>query len=154
MTTNSVPTMIHDLGLEDLHSCRQNGKTIMMHGIFNNLIDIPIERYLIPSGSLRRGHAISFRVPYCSVNAYMDVSIATNCNSLPVSAVTPPSIIAFMVFIGADSLICSYVHMDTMLYPVFKDYIFYLFFTEVFQCYHAQFELYTFLEDKDERCII
>ena len=102
--TSSVTSMIQNLGWEELQHRREQCKTIMMYRIVNDLIDIPAENYLIHSGTTTRGHGTRFLVPYCSVNAYKSSFFPSTIrlwNSLPVSAVTAPSLDAFKGCVGA-----------------------------------------------------
>ena len=102
--TSSVTSMIQNLGLEELQHPREQCKTIMMYRIVNDLIDNPAENYLTHSGTTTRGHGPWFLVPYCSVNAYKSSFFPSTIrlwNSLPVSAVTLPSLDAFKGCVGA-----------------------------------------------------
>ena len=102
--TSSVTSMIQNLGWEELQHRREQCKTIMMYRIVNDLIDIPAENYLTHSGTSTRGHGTRFLVPYCSVNAYKSSFFPSTIrlwNSLPVSAVTAPSLDAFKGCVGA-----------------------------------------------------
>ena len=101
-------TMIQNLGWEDLQYSRNQCKTAMMYRIVNNLIDIPPEKYLIHSGTSTREHETRFLVPYCSVNAYMSSFFPSKIrlwNSLPVSAVTAPSLDALKSCVGAGTVL-------------------------------------------------
>ena len=102
--TSSVTSMIQHLGWEELQHRREQRKTIMMYRIVNDLIDIPAENYLTHSGTTTKGHGTRFLVPYCSVNAYKSSFFPSTIrlwNSLPVSAVTAPSLDAFKGCVGA-----------------------------------------------------
>ena len=98
LQTSSVTSLIQNLGREDLQSCSEQCKMIMLYRIVNNLVDIPAKKHLIHSGTSTRGHEIRFLGPYCSVNVYKSSffpSIICLWNSLPVSTVTAPSLNAF-----------------------------------------------------------
>ena len=102
--TSSVTSMIQNLGREELQHCCEQCKTIMMYRIVDDLINNPAENYLTHSCTTTRGHGTRFLVPYCSVNAYKSSffpSIIRLWNSLPVSAVTAPSLDAFKGCFGA-----------------------------------------------------
>ena len=97
--TSSVTFMIQNLGWEELQHRREQCKTNMMYRIVDDLIDIPAENYLTHSG----GHGTRFLVPYF-VNAYKSSFFPSTIrlwNSLPVSAVTAPSLDAFKGCVGA-----------------------------------------------------
>ena len=68
--TSSVSSMMQDLGWEQLQTRRQQNKTVMMYLIVNNLVEIPANQYLTPTGVSTRGHQQRFLPYYCSVNAY------------------------------------------------------------------------------------
>ena len=102
--TSSVTSMIQNLGWEELQRRREQCKTIMVYRIVNDLIDIPAENYLTHSGTTTRCHGTRFLVPYCSLNAYKSSFFPSTIrlwNSLPVSAVTAPSLDAFKGCVGA-----------------------------------------------------
>ena len=66
------------------------------------------EHYLTHSGTATRGHGIRFLVPYCSVNAYKNSFFPSTVrlwNSLPVSAVTAPTLDAFKSCVGAGPVL-------------------------------------------------
>ena len=93
--TSSVTSMIQNLGWEDLQYSRKQCKTTMMYRIVNNLIDIPNEKKLIHSGTSSICYETRFLLSYCFVNAYKSSFFSSAIhlwNSLPVSAVTAPSL--------------------------------------------------------------
>jgi hypothetical protein len=56
--TNSATSMMSQLGWEELRLRRARIKTILLFKIVNNLVDIPPEPFLIPTGTITRGHSI------------------------------------------------------------------------------------------------
>jgi hypothetical protein len=52
------------LGWEELRLRRARIKTILVFKIVNNLVDIPPEPFLIPTGTITRGHNIRFLQPH------------------------------------------------------------------------------------------
>ena len=61
--TNSITSMIQNLGWDKLQYRHEQCKTVMMYQIVNNLIDIPAEKNLIHFGTKTRGHETIFLVP-------------------------------------------------------------------------------------------
>jgi hypothetical protein len=53
-------SMMSQLGWEELRLRRARIKTILLFKIVNNLVDIPPEPFLIPTGAITRGQNISF----------------------------------------------------------------------------------------------
>ena len=103
--TSSVSSMMQDLGWEQLQTRRQQNKTVMMYRIVNNLVEIPANQYLTPTGVSTRGHQQRFPPYYCSVNAYQGSffpSAIRLWNALPASTVSAQSIDDFKVLICAD----------------------------------------------------
>ena len=103
--TSSVSSMMQDLGWEQLQTRRQQNKTVMMYRIVNNLVEIPANQYLIPTGVSTRGHQQRFLPYYCSVNAYQGSffpSAIRLWNALPASTVSAQSIDDFKDLICAD----------------------------------------------------
>ena len=103
--TSSVSSMMQDLGWEQLQTRRQQNKTVMMYRIVNNLVEIPANQYLTPTGVSTRGHQQRFLPYYCSVNAYQGSffpSAIRLWNALPASTVSAQSIDDFKVLICAD----------------------------------------------------
>ena len=49
--------MIATLGWPTLEQSRETSRTIMMHKIVNNLVEVPTDGILIPSKLQLRGHA-------------------------------------------------------------------------------------------------
>ena len=62
--TSSVTSMMSQLGWEELRLRRARIKTILLFKIVNNLVDIPPEPFLIPTGAITRGHSIRFLQPH------------------------------------------------------------------------------------------
>ena len=62
--TSSVTSMMSQLGWEELRLRRARIKTILLFKIVNNLVDIPPEPFLIPTGAITRGHNIRFLQPH------------------------------------------------------------------------------------------
>ena len=96
--TSSITSMLQNLGWEDLKSRREQSKTIMMYLIVNNRVEIPVEKYLIHSGTSTRGHKSRLLVPFCSVIAYKSsffLSTIYLWNAFPASVVTAPMLDAF-----------------------------------------------------------
>ena len=96
--------MLQNLVWEDIKSCREQSKTVMMYRIVNNLVDIPAEMYLIHTGPSTRGHESQFLVPYCSIVAYKSSFFPSTIslrNALPASVVTAAMLDAFKSCIGA-----------------------------------------------------
>ena len=115
--TSSVTSMIQNLGCEELQHRRGQCKTIMMYRIVNDLIDIPAENYLTHSSTTTRGHGTGFLVHYCFVNAYKSSFFPSTIqlwNSLPVSAVTAPSLDAFKGCVGAGLTRCFNLFLTCM----------------------------------------
>jgi hypothetical protein len=56
--------MMSQLGWEELRLRRARIKTILLFKIVNNLVDIPPEPFLIPTGTITRGHNIRFLQPH------------------------------------------------------------------------------------------
>ena len=103
--TSSVSSMMEDLGWEQLQTRCQQNKTVMMYHIVNNLVEIPANQYLTPTGVSTRGHQKRFRLYYCSVNAYKGSffpSAIRLWNALPANTVSAQSIDDFKVLICAD----------------------------------------------------
>ena len=103
--TSSVSSMMQDLGWEQLQTRRQQNKTVMMYRMVNNLVEIPANQYLTPTGVSTRGHQQRFLPYYCSVNAYQGSffpSAIRLWNALPASTVSAQSIDDFKVLICAD----------------------------------------------------
>ena len=103
--TSSVSSMMQDLEWEQLQTRRQQNKTVMMYRIVNNLVEIPANQYLTPTGVSTRGHQQRFLPYYCSVNAYQGSffpSAIRLWNALPVSTVSVQSMDDFKVLICAD----------------------------------------------------
>ena len=103
--TSSVSSMMQDLGWEQLQTRRQQNKTVMMYRIVNNLVEIPANQYLTPTGVSTRGHQQRFLPYYCSVNAYQGPFFSSAIrlwNALPASTVSAQSIDDFKVLICAD----------------------------------------------------
>ena len=87
--------MMHNLGWEQLQIRRQQNKTVMMYRIVNNLVEIPANQYLTPTGVSTRGHQQRFLPYYCSVNAYQGSffpSAIRLWNALPANTVSAQSI--------------------------------------------------------------
>jgi hypothetical protein len=66
--TSSVISMMSQLGWEELGLRRARIKTILLFKIVNNLVDIPPEPFLIPTGAITRGHNIRFLQPVTHQN--------------------------------------------------------------------------------------
>ena len=62
--TSSVTSMMSQLGWEELRLRRARIKTILLFKIVNNLVDIPPEPFLIPTGAITRGYNIRFLQPH------------------------------------------------------------------------------------------
>ena len=68
---SSVSSMLQDLGWQNLYTCRQHGKMILMYRIVNHFVEIPASTVLQPVGASRtRGHNHRYLVPNCGVDAY------------------------------------------------------------------------------------
>ena len=103
--TNSVSSMMQDLGWEELQTRCQQNKGVMMYRIVNNLIDIPTDQYLTAAGVSIRSHQHRFLVRCCSVNAYkvsLFPSTIRPWNALPDSILSAPSLDDFKVLVCAD----------------------------------------------------
>ena len=103
--TSSVSSMMQDLGWEQLQARRQQNKTIMVHCMVNNPVEIPASQYLTPTGVSTRGHQQRFLPYFCSVNAYQGSffpSAIRLWNALAASKVSAQSMNNFNVFICAD----------------------------------------------------
>ena len=68
--TRSVSSLLQDLGLEQLQTRCQQNKTVMIYRIVNNLVEIPVNQYLTPTGVSTRGqqqrllyHTIALSTP-------------------------------------------------------------------------------------------
>ena len=61
---SSVTSMMSQLGWEELRLRRARIKTILLFKIVNNLVDIPPEPFLIPTGAITRGHITRFLQPH------------------------------------------------------------------------------------------
>ena len=68
--TNSVTSMLQELGWEDLKSRREQNKVAMMYRIFNNLVEIPADQYMAAAGLSTGSNHQRFMVQYGSINAY------------------------------------------------------------------------------------
>jgi hypothetical protein len=53
--------------MEELRLRRARIKTILLFKIVNNLVDIPPEPFLIPTGAITRGHNIRFIQPHTQI---------------------------------------------------------------------------------------
>jgi hypothetical protein len=62
--TSSVSSMMSQLGWEELRIRRARIKTILLFKIVNNLVDIPPEPFLIPTGAITREYNIRFLQPH------------------------------------------------------------------------------------------
>ena len=103
--TSSVSSLMQDLRWEQLQTRRQQNKTVMMYRIVNNLVEIPADQYLTPTGVSTRGHQQRFLPYYCSVNAYPGSffpSAIRLWNALSASIVSAQSIDDLKVLICAD----------------------------------------------------
>ena len=58
--TSSVSTILNALEWDSLKLRRARARTIIFYRIYNRLVDIPLEEYLIPTGCHTRGHSSMF----------------------------------------------------------------------------------------------
>ena len=65
--TSSVSSMLNTLGWDSLQQRRARAKVIMLYHIHHRLVDIDPKEYLIPTGSITRGHHIRFLQPHARV---------------------------------------------------------------------------------------
>ena len=125
--TSSVSSMMQDLGWEQLQTRHQQNKTVMMYRIANNLVEIPANQYLTPTGVSTRDHQQQFLPYYCSVNAYQGPffpSAIRLWNAPPASTVSAQSLDYFKVLICADIPRCNCgqsVFRHVYRKPSFKD---------------------------------
>ena len=106
--TSHVSEMLEELGWESLQSRRTKLKMCMAYKGFNDLCSLPLRNYVnFASVSTRnKAHQFAVIVPYARVDAYkfsFVPNFGTHWNTLPVSAVTAPSLKSFKA--GVEGLI-------------------------------------------------
>ena len=87
--TSSVSSMMQDLGWEQLQTRRQQNKTVMMYRIVNNLVEIPANQYLTPTGVSTRGHqndsfhTIALSTPTKAPSSHLRSDSGMPCQPVP-----------------------------------------------------------------------
>ena len=95
---SSVTEMIADFGWDTLQKRRDLARLSMMYRIVHNLVDIPVEPYLIPSTSMTRGYDSRFHQIRTTNNTYQQSFFPRTIvlwNQLPQTAVSQTTLEAF-----------------------------------------------------------
>jgi len=97
--TSSVTSMLEHLQWETLESRRTKAKLTMVYKITNDLVDIPVSKYLSPGSSrTRANHTIKFLPLSTSTSYYRHSffpSIIATWNNLPASIAESPDLVSF-----------------------------------------------------------
>ena len=96
--TSSVTEMMSNLGWDTLQKRRDLARLSMMYRIVHELVDIPVESYLIPLTSMTRGHDSRFHQIRTSNTIYQYSFFPRTIilwNQLPQTAVSQTTLEAF-----------------------------------------------------------
>ncbi|MCG8033311.1 MAG: hypothetical protein JAZ03_14180, partial [Candidatus Thiodiazotropha taylori] len=107
--TSSVASMLDHLEWETLESRRAKAQLTMLYKITHGLVDIPVERHLVPGHSVatRSSHSKTYRQPSSSTsyhkNSFFPRTVSA-WNQLPAEVAEAPDLVSFKRGLGSVSI--------------------------------------------------